>query len=456
MLFFFSKGAQKIGLNKTIAITVITRLIQALGGVVSIFFIARFLSPIEQGYYYTFISVIALQVFFELGLTGIITQYTAHEFAFVQKSESGLTGDTFHLSRLASLLRFCIKWFGLIAITAFIVLVVVGFVFFNKYNNQESDLSWKGPWIVLGFATALSLFMDPICAFFEGLGEMKDIAGIRLFQKTLFIVLLLLFFLLGFRLYAGPLASLFSILANYVQISRPKRLKILKMIWRIRGESIISYKNEILPLQWKIALSWLSGYLIFQLYNPVLFATEGAEVAGQMGITLAALNGISAISMSWIMTKIPVFSNYIALKQFSILDNVFYRTLKQLTFINLLGILSLIFGLLLLNRVYPEFRGRFLNNEPFFMLCLVTFVNQFVFSWATYLRCFKKEPYLLYSVVLGILNTIATLMLSKYWGLSGLVFGNTFLTLIVSLPWAYFIFKKKRIEFQSGLSQSLK
>ena len=34
------------------------------------------------------------------------------------------------------------------------------------------------------------------------------------------------------------------------------------------------------------------GYFIFQLFNPVLFATEGAVVAGQMGMTLAALNGI--------------------------------------------------------------------------------------------------------------------------------------------------------------------
>ena len=56
--------------------------------------------------------------------------------------------------------------------------------------------------------------------------------------------------------------------------------------------------QEIFPFQWKIALSWISGYLIFQLFNPVLFATEGSKIAGQMGMTMVAISGISSISIS--------------------------------------------------------------------------------------------------------------------------------------------------------------
>ncbi|MFK2504393.1 hypothetical protein ACIXPB_19920, partial [Bacteroides fragilis] len=89
----------------------------------------------------------------------------------------------------------------------------------------------------------------------------------------------------------------------------------------------MDYKTEIFPYQWKIALSWISGYFIFQLFNPVLFATEGAVIAGQMGMTLAALNGIQSLSLSWMTTKIPLYSGLIAQKQYRQLDIIFNRTL---------------------------------------------------------------------------------------------------------------------------------
>ena len=70
---------QKLGVDKAIFYTLVGRSLGIPVSVLTIFFIARYLSPEEQGYYYTFGSIVALQVFFELGLTGIITQFVAHE-----------------------------------------------------------------------------------------------------------------------------------------------------------------------------------------------------------------------------------------------------------------------------------------------------------------------------------------------------------------------------------------
>ena len=71
--------AKKIGMDKSIAYSSGARIVQGFTGVVSVFFITSFLTGVEQGFYYTFGSILALQVFFELGLTGIMTQYVAHE-----------------------------------------------------------------------------------------------------------------------------------------------------------------------------------------------------------------------------------------------------------------------------------------------------------------------------------------------------------------------------------------
>ena len=70
---------KKLGIDKAIAYSSGARVVQAFTGVGSIFFISTFLSGVEQGFYYTFGSIVAIQVFFELGLTGIITQFVAHE-----------------------------------------------------------------------------------------------------------------------------------------------------------------------------------------------------------------------------------------------------------------------------------------------------------------------------------------------------------------------------------------
>ena len=43
-------------------------------------------------------------------------------------------------------------------------------------------------------------------------------------------------------------------------------------------------------MQWKIAISWTSGYLAFQLFTPLLFRYQNATVAGQMGMTIYISN----------------------------------------------------------------------------------------------------------------------------------------------------------------------
>jgi len=56
-------AAGKIGIDRSIAYTIFYRMIQGLGGVGTVIFIAKYLSKNEQGYYYTFGSVIAIQIF---------------------------------------------------------------------------------------------------------------------------------------------------------------------------------------------------------------------------------------------------------------------------------------------------------------------------------------------------------------------------------------------------------
>ena len=162
---------QKMGMDKAIAYSSGARFIQAFTGLASIFFIAKFLSGEEQGYYYTFGSILAVQVFFELGLTGIITQYVAHEAVYLKLNDDfSYDGPEKYKSRLSSLLRFCVKWYTVISLFMFLVLILVGFIFFDKYQKDQT-VEWKIPWLILVASTSIKLFQSPMSSFLMGLGR---------------------------------------------------------------------------------------------------------------------------------------------------------------------------------------------------------------------------------------------------------------------------------------------
>ena len=68
------------------------------------------------------------------------------------------------------------------------------------------------------------------------------------------------------------------------------------------GEAKSGHFSGGLP-QWRIAVSWMCGYFIFQLFVPVLFAYRGPLEAGQMGISLSISNVLASVAISWVNTK---------------------------------------------------------------------------------------------------------------------------------------------------------
>ena len=83
-----------IGLDRAVGFTVLARLWASSAGLVTVALIARFLSPAEQGYYYTFGSLVAMQMIFELGFSFVILQLASHERAQLSIStDNQISGD---------------------------------------------------------------------------------------------------------------------------------------------------------------------------------------------------------------------------------------------------------------------------------------------------------------------------------------------------------------------------
>lgn len=441
----------KIGVDKAVFFTSFSNITGAFGSVISVILVIKYLSGVEQGFYYTFGSIVAIQVFFELGLNGIITQYVAHEVSHLKwGADNSLEGDQKYLSRLSSILHFSIKWYLIFSLVLIITLIIIGLIFFSRYNLSDESVSWVIPWILLATATSINLLVSPVVAFIQGLGKVKEIAKIQFFQQLFRLCLVWVGLVAGAKLYVLGSGSLIAAFTIIILVTL-KYCRVLKGIWFIPITESVHYRTEIFPYQWKIALSWISGYLIFQLFNPVLFATEGAVVAGQMGITLAALNGILSFSFAWMTTKVPMFSGLIAQKEYDLLDQIFNKTLIQSSIINFASLFAL--GLVIFSIRYFNIKidgkllgNRFLAYWPMIFMMIPVLLNHIVGSWATYLRCHKREPFLINSITGGVLCLLSTLILGHYSGVQGVTSGYLIISILM-FPWSYYIFKTKKSEW---------
>lgn len=447
MIKLLKRIALIVGIDKAIIYTSSAKIIQALGGIVSVLMIAKFLTGAEQGFYYTFASILAIQVFFELGLNGIITQYVAHEAVYLKLYNDCYIGSEKHLSRMASLLHFCIKWYIFLGGFFLAALIITGFIFFGHFYKSEIPVMWHLPWLLISIGTVMVFVLSPFLAYLEGLGNVKQVAKIRLVQNLIYMLVLWGGLFAGLKLYVAGIASIIGVLFVVCVIYKKYSL-VLTNLLNIQLVEKVNYKTEIFPFQWKITLSAMSGYFIFQLFNPVVFAISGAVVAGQMGMTISVLNAVLFLTFGWVATKVPLFSGCISCKDYKTLDKVFNRTFWSSSIVNLLGLLVVFIVILLIKCFNITISGRsladrFLPMLPMIFMMVPILLNHMNSAMATYLRCHKREPLLIQSITIGILCASSILIFGNLYGVMGITTGYMLIT-IISFIWTCVIFFQKK------------
>ena len=444
---FITKLLNTLGIDGAIFYTSLGRILQGLGGIITLILISKFMSKEEQGFYYTFSSVLAIQIFFELGLGGILTQFVAHEMAHIRIKNNTFEGDKKHISRLASILHFSVKWYAVFAFLLLLALTFGGGYFFYRNTVGIEHIQWKTPWLIVAFFAGSNLLLSPIMAILQGMHKVKEMARFALIQQITVMSICWLSLLLGAKLYVVAINAMVGFIVLVSLYLGGGYTKILYTLWKQPLVEKISYWKEIFPLQWKIALSWASGYFIFQAFNPIVFAFCGPVVAGEVGITLTILNAILSLVVSWTSTKVPLWSSLIAKREYKELDNSVESTLTKSSLVAvlvILGVLAFIAGL-----QYFDFSlgHRFLPLS----LCAVFFlsvpINNIINTWATALRCFKKEPFLFQAFFVGLCCVSEMYITAKYFTIEVLICGYFLIVTCVSLPMSYYIFKTKKQEY---------
>lgn len=441
------------GLDRAISFTIAARGWSAFAGIATLFAISRVLTPVEQGIYYTFSSLIALQVVFELGFSFVILQLASHEAAHLVRTSDGFEPGSIAHARLASILKKTIGYYSVMALAMALILVPAGILFFQM-NGLSGTKGWLTPWCFVALLACACLPTVPLISFFEGCGDVSQAAGLRLAQAVAGSLLAWSAFALHAGLFAPGMIVAGQVICAVLWLKR-RRTVIFSLLRSDSKRHTVCWRTEIWPFQWRIAVSWISGYLIFQLFNPVLFAFQGPVVAGQMGMSLAIATGLASLGLAWIATKASPFGTLVARRQFEELDRVFKDALRQS--LVLLGVACLLTWICIqticarsLAHHFPEIGRRFLPPWPLGLLLATTVLNHVVFSQAIYLRAHKKESFLPIFVLSATMVAVSTYLLGRTSGATAVMLGYFLGHGVLCAVLGTFIFSRDRRKWHTS------
>lgn len=439
----------KAEVDRAVIFGVLTTLRSFVIGPVTALLIAFYFTPELQGYYYTFGSLLALQIFAELGLGTVIIQFASHEWSGLSLDQSRrITGSATSLSRLVSLGRVAFRWYAVAGGLVATGLGIGGYIFLSQ--SPDPGFHWVAPWATLCLFTGVRLCLVAVWSLLEGCNQVSEVYRYRFVDGIVTSGAIWVAILMRAGLWTPIAGSVASLTWSAIFLRRHYREFFHPFFSSVIGPTI-SWRREIWPMQWRIAVSWLSGYFMFSLFTPVLFHYHGSVVAGQMGMTWSLVIALSGISSAWVFTKAPRFGMLIAKREYAALDRLLFRAASMALLVACCGgaaILALIYWL---NVMGHPLARRVLPPLPTGLFVAAMVLMQISFPQSTYLRAHKKEPFLGLSVVGGTLVGFSTWLLGRRFGPLGMGAGYLGIVAVVVIPCGTLIWQRCRTAWHADV-----
>lgn len=348
-----------------------------------------FLTTEQQGYWFSMSSIAAILAFADMGLSIAIMQCAAHEHAHLSKqdglSDTGIRGDRHR--RLESLFAFSIRRVGKITLIALPVVMAIGMF---TLSSKSQTVHWFAPWLAHCVASAASLMLSVILSFHEGCDGVAAIQRIRLAVSITNLAMLSVCLVAGLDLWSLPISTTAATIAGAFLVSKYRVTSIASAL-KIDKSELVAWSKEVSPLLSKYALSWIGGYLMFQLFVPIVLRLDGPEAAGRAGLTFSIFSAIFTLSNVWSTYQLPRFSMAIALRDNSALRACLKRSLYG-AISTYIGFSSLVIAVIYVFSDHAKIVDRLQPMTGVLAISSIWLLQLLVHNLAIYLRAFKEEP----------------------------------------------------------------
>jgi len=354
---------------------------------------SRCLSPLELGFFLSFLSFGALFQLADFGLS------------YTSLIAGGTYAGPVQAGGLAAVGRFISRWNALLSVLALAGVALLGTWTFRgaAIPRGSAPIPWAGPWLcfLLGsFAVQLGL---PAMSLREGAGKASQMWRLRLIQELAGATACLAVLFLGGRLWCAPVyvATRAAVVGGWLRVGDPLADRTGMPPFPARR-----WFREHWGFQWRIGLSILSGYLIFRAVTPILFAVQGPVAGGQYGLALAVMNLLIAVTGAWPMSQTAYYRSLLATGQHRRFDAELPRILVQSTALAALAAAAAIGALWLARGWGLAFAVRMADLRTTGVLLSCAVVFQAGNTLAVFLRAEGREPLLLPSTVGGAVTVL--------------------------------------------------
>jgi len=411
------------------------RLTQAVAGCVTLLLLTKYTDAASMGWYYSFISLAAIYMVFDHGLSGILINKAAAEIP------SAMTTQYKNLSAADKLTFYQIchasfKIYRKIALAFWIIIAPFGLYFFSQESSPF--IQWQIPWVILVTILTLNLLLLPFASIIEGAGAINQVYKIRLLQSLV-----------------GP-AICWALIVNdhliWATIAVPTVVAITQLAWlsrrwkevftflHVKPPSEISWDKVMLPFEARVAVTFVSGYVLNPLITLVLFKTHGPGVAGVMAVSLTIANMIALISFSAITSAVPRLTKKAVLRNWKSMDRLFRKGVLHASLIYLMG--TILFFLILLWPLVSFVASRLLNIELLAILFVAIFAGHIVMALTLKVRAYLGEPLMPTSIATSLIFLLCLFLFANEGGTTGVTLSLAFTQCLIALPLSFIIARK--------------
>ena len=416
-------------LDRDAIVAVLTRGIQ--GGVMALGAAAVIwrMTPVDQGFYFAFISFGIMLQLCDFGLSYATLQSASHLAATGRASQIAPLG--------ATALR--INVVGTLA--AWAIVGVLGWSVFSA-SGHEAGGAWRWPWIVFISGVAFNHFTAPSIFLVEGGVSVTVAWRFRMLSEIVSGAMLILALALGLGLWAlaAYYWTRFAMTASWMRSANMPRFMNESQRRRDRF-SLAAWRRDVWPFQWRVGVSAIAGYLVFQAFSPIFFALQGPSAAGRFALSLSVMNALVMVTTAWPISQAAHFGGMLGRKETGALSIRLAQLLIGSTVFAVVAAVAAFAALFALDRFDPKVAARFADLGTTGFLVAAAIVHHLVACLTVVLRSERRDPLLWLSVAGGAVTVATMTAVAATSTARGIALAYLVCTTL-GLPIAYAIFRK--------------
>jgi len=439
-------------IDRDVAYALASRLITAGGQLLTLGLISLLMPPQLQGYYFTFLSFVATQAFFELGFYLVVVNSAAHQWAqLTLDTDRKAAGDRRARERLASLLHFSVRWYAAVSGLFIALALIAGWLFFLA--QPTSGTAWQAPWTVLVLCAGLQIWSNAALSFLEGCAQVAAAYRIRVIASCMGQLCGWLILAVGGGLWVAPvMVGVTAVLQ--LALSARTYGSLFRSLWLSAGGQAILWRTELWPLQWRLGLQGMVGFFYFSLFTPVTFHYHGAVAAGRVGLSWALANGIYSIMIVWLNARAPRLATLVAQGKHGELDRLFMRTLFLSTSVLCVILTGVWCTVTIASLAGIYIAERFLPPAALAWFCLAVVLLHLSTGMSIYFRAHMQDPSTALNLTAGLLIGAVVWATGAWSGPGAMAAGFCLVLALVLLPGQCLIFLHHRRKWHPEVPHS--